>query len=305
MAVLPEKARRRRYTPAAVDGRIVLTPPKRALLETVARYGIASLPQLARLVCPSEKSARKHLRMLFDHGLVRVVPVSRFVLADGEAENDASLLFGSAPNVYTLTRKGANELGRLGSMVPERLRDRYGPRNTLFLAHELAIRDVRIWLELTARTCPDHTLQRWVDGPDAEIPLSASGRVDPRKVLPDAWFVYRLAAGVLVGLAEVDRGTERSAGRWGQKLAAYTRLLASSDLKQTTGFHRARVLTFTPSPERRETLARFVEREAPPEIAFSFWFAAPGWSDPGLSRPVWRHCGEPRLQPLISIDRSS
>lgn len=303
-----ENGRRRRYRPAAVAGRLVVTPPKRALLEAVARLEVASLPQLARLTGPSEQSARRHLRELFDHGLVRVIPVSRFVLADGEAANDASLLFGSAPNIYTLTRRGARELERVGGRPPERLRERYGPRNTYFLAHELGIRDVRVWLELTARRHPGHTLERWEDGGAAEISLESPATVTLpggksgvlRKVLPDAWFVYRLPAGVLVGFVEVDRGTERGERRWGQKLAAYTRLLTSGELKRVTGYHRARILTFTPAAARREVLARFIERDAPPETVASFWFTAPdGWSAPDFSTPCWRRGGTTELQPLL------
>lgn len=298
-----ETIRRRRYTPQPEPGPLSLTPRKRALLEAVGRLEIASVPQLARLTCPSEQSARRHLRELFDHGLVQVIPVSRYVLADGELRNDASLLFGSAPNIYRLTRKGAAALERIGGPAPERVRGTYGPRNTLFLAHALAIRDVRVWLELSARRDSAGTLERWEDGPDAEFPLPPL-RGEAHKLFPDAWFTYRVGTSVLVGLVEVDRGTERGDRRWGPKVEAYSRLLTGGTLKAVTGYQRARILTFAPDARRRETLAQFVERTAPADLVGSFWFTAPdGWAAPGLHLPCWRRAGTPELQPLLATPR--
>ena len=86
------------------------------------------------------------------------------------------------------TREGLRLLvraGRAGEDVAEAPAPAYGPRNALFLAHELPVRDVRVWLEECARM-DEHAVERWEDGEAAAIPLD--GPAAPRFVRPDAWF---------------------------------------------------------------------------------------------------------------------
>lgn len=334
-----------------------LTPAKLRLLGYLAECRILSLPQLAWLndcanlytqssaatkgapaprgASAREKSARRHLRALFDAGLVDVLPVSRAALASlnepAHALNDARLLFGSAPNVYAPTRAGLRLLYEAGRIDPE-IRDRplpaYGPRNGLFLAHELRVRDMRVWLErcVASAGAPAETdlrVDRWRDGSEASICLEGSGQARtseqrkrisvaaPRRVSPDAWFVLRLgAAGVLVGLVEVDRGTERGTRHWDEKLAGYAALFAGgpSALKVATGYERARLLVVTPDARRRDHLAECVwqrSREAlgVPWLAGRFWLAeegallAQGRAD--LAAPLWRQPGGKTLESIV------
>lgn len=116
--------RRRRYarspSPAAL---MALTPGKLQLLEFLGECRFLSLPQLARLARPldtnavaSQKSVRRHLRALYDAGLVDVLPVSRPALAAADAANDATLLYGSAPNVYAPTGRGLDMLVKAGRL---------------------------------------------------------------------------------------------------------------------------------------------------------------------------------------------
>ena len=159
------KKRRKRYERAPAPARLpALTPVKVQMLRYLAEMRFLSLPQLAQLCCPakrenreredlSRKSARKHLRALFDAGLVSVLPVSRLALAPPDAVNDASLLYGSAPNVYAPTTDALQLLLRAGLIEREWAKRPpvvYGPKNSLFLAHELQVRDVRVWLERCA-----------------------------------------------------------------------------------------------------------------------------------------------------------
>ena len=74
--------RRRRYVRAEAPPVCAPTPAKLRLLCSLAECRFLSLPQLARLARPlddekaaREKSAQRHLRSLFDAGLVGVVPV--------------------------------------------------------------------------------------------------------------------------------------------------------------------------------------------------------------------------------------
>lgn len=283
------------------------------MLRYLAELRFLSLPQVARLCCPSERrdlserSARRHMRALFDAGLVDVLPVSRAALAPPGAPNDASLLYGSAPNVYAPAAQALKLLCRAGLIGEETLKrpaPAYGPRNGLFLAHELAVRDVRVWLELSARA-GGHEIEEWRDGEEAAIGLGRTRA--PFSVRPDAWFAYRMGDIVLVGLVEVDRGTERGDRRWGEKLAAYSALFSNrAALSAATGYVNARVLVLAPTPARRDALAAFVgdrvrDGDLPLDLPGRFWLAEHGALDRAdLCEPVWRRPGNDGLCPLVS-----
>lgn len=312
--------RRKRYErSAAPAGLLTLTPVKVRMLRLLAEMRFLSLPQLARLCCPctredgqredlSRKSARKHLRALFDAGLVSVLPVSRLALAPPDAANEAALLYGSAPNVYAPTAEGLQLLLRAGLIEREwakRPLAAYGPKNSLFLAHELQVRDVRVWLEGCAGASGGRQrLLVWKDGPDAVIELSGAS---PRRVRPDAWFVYQVkpaqvAGGrptVLVAFVEVDRGTERGERHWGEKLAAYGALFAGGSLKDATGYINARVLVLTPDTRRRDCLASLIVNQGG-LVAGRFWLATCGvlaWLN--LCVNAWRKPNNSALNPLV------
>jgi len=315
---VPERTgnpRRRRYARSASQaGCASLTPVRLEILRFLAELRFLSLPQIAKLCCPSprqglsEKSARRHMRALFDAGLVDVLPVSRAALAPPGAPNDASLLYGSAPNVYALAARGLETLHRAGlddGQAEGRKKPAYGPKNGLFLAHELAVRDVRVWLELAARK-GGHGLENWREGEEAAIGLERE--VAPYAVRPDAWFALRLGRAVLVGLAEVDRGTERGDRRWGEKLDAYRVLFAGGRLPAVTGYVNARVLVLTPDARRRDALAgllaeRAREAGAPAALLGRFWLAEQSvLQGMELTELAWRRPGSDGLWPLVTAD---
>lgn len=298
--------RRRRYVRTPPDKPLAaLTPTKVQLLCFLAQCRFLSLPQLARLCCPSEKSARRHMRELFDAGLVDVMPVSRLALAPPDAPNDASLLYGSAPNLYVPTPRGLELLlhaGLIGKETVKRTAASYGPKNSLFLAHELAVRDVRVWLEgATQAAHGEQQVLAWKDGNEAVLDLGHGG-----SVRPDAWFVHRIGQtenrpSVLVGLVEVDRGTERGDKRWQEKLGAYEELFSGGALKVATGYVNARILVITPDARRRDGLATFIgERSG--TMAPRFWFAERVvLQHPSLAAPYWWQSGDRHARALVGF----
>ncbi len=308
-----DPARRRRYARSPAEALCVsLTPVRLEILRFLADLRFLSLPQIARLCCPSprqelaEKSARRQMRILFDAGLVDVLPVSRAALSPAGLPNDASLLYGSAPNIYAPTALGLETLSRAGLMEkPDAARKKpaYGPKNSLFLAHELAVRDVRVWLELVARE-GGYELEQWRDSEAAAINFDRDQ--PPLTVRPDAWFVLRLGQVVLVGLVEVDRGTERGDRRWREKLDAYAALFAGGCLPGVTGYINARVLVLTPSQVRRDALARFIaaqmrESSLSTGLAERFWLADQSLLTEGdLAKQLWRRPGSDALWPLAT-----
>lgn len=312
-------ARRRRYARSSSRAACVpMTPLRVEILRFLAELRFLSLPQIARLCCPSarqdlsEKNARRHMRALFDAGLVDVLPVSRAALAPPGTPNDASLLYGSAPNVYCPTARGLEALYRTGLIEKELLKraaPNYGPKNSLFLAHELQVRDVRVWLETAAQVLGGgQKVFRWQAGSDAALGAGASCTVRP-----DAWFVYSLGRrenreAVLVGLVEVDRGTERGDKRWQEKLAAYESLFSGEALRAATGYVNARVLVVAPDGRHRDRLAGLIatvgSQTISPMTVSRFWIS--DWlmlntptAIPSLRSSVWRRPGLPALQPLV------
>lgn len=296
MEALPEPqehSRRRRYRRSA-GGVLTITANGFELLGYVADYGLISLPQLARLSERSEKSARRLMRALYDSGLVEVVPVCRAALV-AESSPSASVLFGSAPNLYKLTRHG----GKL--LIDEGLREVYksapdvGPL-AVGLRHFLGANDVRIWLERTVRHNPNHSLVRWSAGQEAS--LNIHNRI---VVKPDSWFIYRIGPAVLVGLLEYDRSTERGSFRWRQKVEGYEALFSAGRLRQLTGYSNARILVIVQDHRRRERLAELLTELAPSGLCSRFWLCdADGIEEPGFDRSVWRVPRRPRLQPLLT-----
>ena len=300
-----EVQRRRRYLRQPTSAPVTPTPKKMALLTSIAEYGIISLPQLARLHNLSYKAARKHLREMFDAGWVEVVPVPRSAYQmTGMASQTAKMtgetmsVLGSAPNVFVITRAGGRLLDEIG-WESERAPDhRYKERGGYFLTHELEVKDVRIWLELSARHRTSEALVDWRDTGAAEIDLKRTKL--PKVVRPDAWFIYTLKSAVLVGLIEVDRGTERGTRRWLEKITAYEALFQSSRLKEVTGYVNARILIVTPDTRRRNQLTELLEKHAPPLLQQRTWLVEKSALDPlGMERAVWQRPGNTLLSPLV------
>ena len=194
-----------------------LTPVKLALLSHLAECSFLTVPQLAGLAGSTPKALRGHMRHLFDMGLVERVGVPRVALAEIDAHSRHTLLFGSAPIIYHLSRAGARTLVEAGMADPEEVKDvpSYGTHNSLFLAHETQVRDMRVWLEVAVRAHGLPGIQSWVDG----------ARTTIGRVRPDAWFTFPLKGATLMGLLEIDRGTERRPATWIEKFAQYREVL--------------------------------------------------------------------------------
>jgi Replication-relaxation len=324
------KVRRRRYERASSVG-CVLTPRKQAILLHLVKYRLLLLPQLALLEGLDTKALRKHVRPLFDAGLIHVVGIPRVLLADTDDPNDPTLLYGSAPNIYQPTKEGVRllwELGQVDRATRDKVIPEYGPKNAYFLVHEVQIRDVRVWLaqrESESAQRESESAQResedergsdgenitgggeaiaWKDGSEAYFDLSTVQDSPVRSVRPDAWFGYRFASGqVMVSLVEIDRGTERGGNRWKEKMVQYGSLFGTgrSVIKATTGFEAARVLVVVPTVARREWLAQFIAEEAPSDfVRERFWVVVRrDLLEATFFDAVWQRPGKDGLHPLL------
>ena len=305
MAAFPNATRRHRFKRTPLQGRVSLSTTALRLLQAIAAYDLLTGPMAARAAGIAIKTARPHLRMLFDAGVIDVLAVSRAALSDPMAVGDPSLALGTAPNLVRPTRAGLKllvKLGLLDTIPPASTRAAPSDR---FLAHCLLVKDVRLYLECAARGTNGCALMDWREGQAAVIDLK---RLEPPRYLrPDAWFTLRLAraggAAVLVGLVEADRGTERltvQGGRWVQKLQAYAALFDSGLLKATTGYVNARILVVVPDAPRRDRLAQFIAAQAAPSLSARFWLAERSvLEQPDLTRPVWQRPGQAALCALL------
>lgn len=272
-----------------------ITPLKLRLILFLAECQILTVPQLAGLTGMSRKAVQLHMRDLFDLGLVTRVGVPRTALADLDTPNDPSLLWGRAPIIYHLSKDGAKTLVEHGfvskedvAVIPE-----LGPKNALFLAHELQVRDVRVWLERLSRQYPHRGVLSWNDG--------TKSVVGPAR--PDAVFVYQLGEMTMVGLVEIDRGTERGLNRWREKFAQYQAVYHTDAIAQATGYKVGRVLIICPDARRLENIAIILDRllQTEPMLPDRLWLTERSTLDTiDLAAPTWRLAGKPgERRPLV------
>jgi hypothetical protein len=237
---------------------------------------------------------------LLNARLVEVIPVPRAALATGDAPNNASLLFGSAPAIYKLSRLGRTLLEDRGILSGLRPTADYGPTNGLFINHALAVTDVYVWARLIERNCETVTVEAWRNEHNAAIDL---GETAGQKTLrPDAIITFDLTGSKLVVAVEVDLATERGSTKWLGKLQAYAATFAGKRWKSVTGYDRARVLVISPSIRRRDTLVELVTANAPSELAQRFWFADQSVLDYSvLNEALWRQATFSEIKPLVTV----
>ena len=269
-----------------------LTPGKVRLLSLIAQCGMLTTGQCSRIAGISRKAAYNQLRDLFDSGLTERVSVPYVVLAPRDALTKTSVSIPS--EVIHLPTKKAMELlldwGFVDESVASRPLPKYEAGNYLHLAHEVLVRDVRVWLQTCARMDGGDT-EWWAHGTDAHVPPTR----------PDALFVYRLPCGPakrVVGLVEADRGTERR-DRWDKKAAEYAQLFASGELTTVTrGRKKGRIVIMTLDAARRDWIANVLDVSP---VADSYYVACRGdLEDGGMGRAVWRVAGSAALVPFAA-----
>ncbi|WP_394796348.1 replication-relaxation family protein [Armatimonas sp.] len=191
-----------------------LTPLKVRALVLIAESRFLSTPQVAGLMGISEHAVRGHLRDLYDMGLTNVVAIP------GSAVGSKALI---APKVHYPSAEGIKQLKQLAVLPDAALKPGgYSPEQFMFLGHELAVRDMLVYLTRLARENEGHEVERW----------DSSKGLQTDSVRPDAVFVYRYGETHMAGILEADMGTERgTAGdrfdRWAQKAQAYRTYLKS------------------------------------------------------------------------------
>jgi hypothetical protein len=278
-ATAPKTPRRKRNERSSRAGH-GLTPAKMAALQAVAESKFLSTEQVAALRGWSGKTARLHLRDLFDLGLLDRMAVP------GVLVGTRALL---APFVHYPTADGLRALETWGMLPDHALRpSAYRPALTAFLAHELAVRDGLVWMTAAARSVPGHAVEKW----DCSAGLAAFGTA------VDAVFVYRVRPGeqraLIAGFLEADMGTERGTSggrydRWAAKLRSYGELFSEQSREtifKLTGRRSNACLAVTVTDAARAVWIRERARGTP--VAERLWIAVrDDLKGAGAEAPVW------------------
>ena len=185
----------------------------------------------------------------------------------------------ASPPIYSLTRAACKDL-----QLP------YKPRELKphFLAHEVQIRDFKVWLALVQRAYHHQGLTEWKTGSENWVKLERT--IFPKELRPDATFCFHLSEKqALSGWLEVDRGTERGTKKWQEKVTAYQSMLE---------VRRGRVLIIASTPSRTQAIKKIIEQTIPPSDRY--WLTERSTlEDLDLSKPLWWLAGNEIPQPLI------
>jgi len=218
----------------------VLTDRDMAIVAAVAEYRLLSRSQIQRLLgFGTVTRVNFRLQKLFHHGYL--------------ARHFLPTLKGSSQAVYALDRLGLPVAAeRLGKDVTDlwRPKDKVNP---FFLAHELAVSNVRIAFELAARAHDGHQLLTWLSAEEAKDRFFFSGSW--HALTPDAFVRYRVGRQVLSAFVEVDRGTMPNR-RFKEKVERYFAYDVSGRYTKQYQNQRFRVLVTVKSPERLVNLGR-------------------------------------------------
>lgn len=166
--------------------------------------------------------------------------------------------------IYTLDRKGARTLARITGESPASLYSPLGPTSYLFLAHQLAVSDIRYALAMATRADPDVRLLGWLDEWELRRARGRAYRVrnpaDPGAtipVIPDAAFGLSIDGQRNYYFLEADRGTMGRAAME-RKFWGYVQFFRDGLHRSAFGFPHFRVLIVTTTPARRDRLTQLV-----------------------------------------------
>jgi hypothetical protein len=206
-----------------------------------------STEQIQRLCFPSLSRARKRMRQLWHHGLVRrhQRPV---VIGDGTSQF-----------FHTMSRKGEQLIARNGVPMPNHTKARMRLGD-----HALGIIEFRVALTLAVRNAKETAVGRWIG--DRELRFAGSVRVGEMTrrvpIVPDAFFTLRHGQKELGYFLEIDRGTT-DLTRMRMKFIAYLDLWHGRPVTEKLGVRSFRVLFVTQSEKRLNGLLKTLQGIAP------------------------------------------
>lgn len=262
----------------------VLTDRDRAIIAAVADYRLLSRLQIQRLLgFGTVTRVNFRLQKLFHHGYL--------------ARHFLPTLKGSSQAIYMLDRLGlpvaAERLGKDPGTL-SRPKEKLKP---LFLAHELAVNDMRIAFELSARSHSDHQLLTWLSAEEAKDRFFFGSKWFT--LAPDVFLRYRIGHQVLAAFVEVDRGTMPN-HRFKEKVERYFAYDVSGRFTERYNGQRFRVLVVAMGPARLANL-----KDAAAQVAQRYcWFTDhAALMNRGPLETSWQAVGWDSERPLFPSDR--
>ncbi len=264
-----------------------MTARDAAVLDMVLRYGGCTVDQIRRRFF-RRRGARSacyaRLAQLRDAGL----------LASFRLPSQTGV--GSGRAFLTLGRAGCRVLAeRLGVQLGD-LRRQQQACAPLFLAHHLAIGDLRLALELASEEQTGLYLQEWIPEHELKrVPLQVAGEARPATVplVPDGLFTLSRGDGAQQAfLLEMDMGTV-APKRLRAKLRAYFRRPNAEAFP---------ILFVVPDRVRQAAIAAWAAQEAAQQAADPtvVWLTTRERVDPStiLTVPIWQVVGGPQAMAL-------
>jgi hypothetical protein len=260
-----------RFEREANPKRFVLTKRDKDVIASVNQYRLLSQSQIQRLHFPSRNTTQDRLLHLWQHIYLRRLYTNGFVT--GEA-------------LYTLDRRGIELLQAERGLSKDQVHAYKGKIvNPLSLDHTLALADIRIDAELSARR---HGLQiaAWLD----DLATKASYDRVPIEnhsvpIIPDGYFTVIDEGGTFHFLLEYDAGTE-GLTTIERKFRAYQLYLESGRCEKRYGTNKVRVLFIIKKPGRRLDNVRRTAKNLP--LSFHFWIShKQAIADDFFTAPVW------------------
>ena len=289
-----------KYQPDPRAPRFEITGRDLAVLQALQEFGLATRAQVQALFFPSLQTASKRLQLLFHGGYVerRVFPRAFFDF--GSPQTATTAVWGTPPMVYVLTPKGRELLAACQGEEAAADQDRAPEiQSPIFLAHRLALTDLRVALLGAAqRTCGE-SLRTWYEGAEAQQEwTSPAGR--GQILRPDALFFYGIGERMLIAFAEVDRGTERG-NQIQDKLARYVDYSCTDGFFRRYGRKHYRVLFLLASRERQASLEGHLEgvTEGSEERERFWWGLQAQATAEGLRAAEWQRGDDPVRQPFL------
>ncbi len=257
----------------------VLTDRDMAIVAAVAQYKLLSRSQIQRLLgFGTATRVNFRLQKLFHQGYL--------------ARHYLPTVKGSSQAIYTLDRLGLPVAAeRLGKDTADLRRPK--ALHPFFLAHQLAVNDVRIAFELVARAHDDHQLLQWLPEEDAYDRFFFGTAW--RSLTPDAFLRYRVGRQVLSAFVEVDRGTMPNR-RFKEKVERYFAYDVSGEYGKRYQAKHFRILVVASSPQR---LANLKETAAQVAQRYCWLTTLPETQQYGPLAPIWEMVGREGKVPLL------
>ena len=283
--------RKKRHVRDSQPEPMVLTERDKQIIEAVYSYRCLRQDQIHSLFFSgSTSTSQRRLMLLYHHAyLNRVFLTSR-----------ASVQF--SPVAYVLDKLGAEILRSEFGYSIDNLHSLPGQAGQQFLAHTLAVNDVRVSITLACRH-QGCSILTWKGESELKadydrVQISGkNGRRVSVSLIPDSFFILSTPLGRAHFFLELDRG-QMGLDRFRGKIEAYRAYVQHGAYTRRYGAKTVRVLSVTLSEARLRNLQRTTETAGGRE---RFWFGILSELTPEniLSGQVWSIAGHDEKFPLI------